>query len=109
LPSPDVGDEGYDARDLVNTYKEAYAYPHCFRTRIREAATPRGFSFRLPSSLKVYDVRERPNTWLEDFYDTVTFAGATPNLACRILQLYLTGPARQWLTNFAERSTIDST
>jgi hypothetical protein len=65
---------------------------------------PSGFNFWLPSSLKVYDGREKPNTWLEDFYGAVTFVRATPNLACRMLQLYLIGPAHQWLADLPERS-----
>jgi hypothetical protein len=52
----------------------------------------------------VYDGREKPNTWLEDFYGAVTFAGATENFACHMLQLYLIGPARQWLADLPERS-----
>jgi hypothetical protein len=52
----------------------------------------------------VYDGIDKPNTWLEDFYGAVTFTGATKNLACHMLQLYLTGPARQWLADLPERS-----
>jgi hypothetical protein len=90
--------------EYMYTYGEDYVGPRCFRTHIREANTPRGFSFRLPCSLKVYDDREKPSTWLEDFYGAVTFASETPNLACRMLQLYLTGSARQWLADLLERS-----
>jgi hypothetical protein len=56
----------------------------------------------------VYDGREKPNTCLEDFYGAVLFAGATPNLACGMLQLYLTGLARQWLADLPESSIHNS-
>jgi hypothetical protein len=55
LPSPDARNMDYAARDRLDTYREAYASPRCFKSQIRAAAMPRGFSFRLPSSLKVYD------------------------------------------------------
>ncbi|KAK1650994.1 hypothetical protein QYE76_068799 [Lolium multiflorum] len=54
-------------------------------------------NLKLPGNLKHYDGTERPDTWIEDYYNAVTFAGGTPNIACRMLQLYLVGPARIWL------------
>ncbi|KAK1617171.1 hypothetical protein QYE76_022688 [Lolium multiflorum] len=47
---------------------------------------------------------ERPDTWIEDYYNAVTFAGGTPNIACRMLQFYLIGPARVWLSDLDENS-----
>ncbi|KAK1619736.1 hypothetical protein QYE76_025253 [Lolium multiflorum] len=54
-------------------------------------------------NLKHYDGSERPDTWIEDYYN-VTFAGGTPNIACRMLQLYLIGPARVWLSDLEENT-----
>jgi hypothetical protein len=64
---------------------------------IREEPKPRSLNLKLPGNLKHYDGSERPDTWIEDYYNAVTFAGGTPNIACRMLQLYLIGPARTWL------------
>ncbi|KAK1614120.1 hypothetical protein QYE76_019637 [Lolium multiflorum] len=55
-------------------------------------------------NLKHYDGSERPDTWIEDYYNAVTFAGGTPNIACRMLQLYLIGPARVWLSDLEENT-----
>ncbi|KAK1616817.1 hypothetical protein QYE76_022334 [Lolium multiflorum] len=41
---------------------------------------------------------------IEDYYNAVTFAGGTPNIACRMLQLYLIGPARVWLSDLEENT-----
>ncbi|KAK1665853.1 hypothetical protein QYE76_054012 [Lolium multiflorum] len=54
-------------------------------------------------NLKHYDGSERPDTWIEDYYNAVTFAGGTPNIACR-MPLYLIGPARVWLSDLEENT-----
>ncbi|KAK1611700.1 hypothetical protein QYE76_035373 [Lolium multiflorum] len=64
-----------DARDRLNEYRSDYIGPS-----------------------------ERPDTWIEDYYNAVTFAGGTPNIACRMLQLYLIGPARVWLSDLEENT-----
>ncbi|KAK1644405.1 hypothetical protein QYE76_062210 [Lolium multiflorum] len=61
-------------------------------------------NLKLPGNLKHYDGTERPDTWIEDYYNAVTFAGGTPNIACRMLQLYLVGPARIWLSDLEKNS-----
>lgn len=61
-------------------------------------------NLKLPGNLKHYDGSERPDTWIEDYYNAVTFAGGTPNIACRMLQLYLIGPARVWLSDLEENT-----
>ena len=61
-------------------------------------------NLKLPGNLKNYDGTERPDTWIEDYYNDVTFAGGTPNIACRMLQLYLVGPARIWLSDLEKNS-----
>ncbi|KAK1652382.1 hypothetical protein QYE76_070187 [Lolium multiflorum] len=61
-------------------------------------------NLKLPGNLKTYDGTERPDTWIEDYYNAVTFAGGTPNIACRMLQLYLVGPARIWLSDLEKNS-----
>ncbi|KAK1642323.1 hypothetical protein QYE76_060128 [Lolium multiflorum] len=63
-----------DARDRLNEYRSDYIGPS-----------------------------ERPDTWIEDYYNA-TFAGGTPNIACRMLQLYLIGPARVWLSDLEENT-----
>ncbi|KAK1608271.1 hypothetical protein QYE76_031944 [Lolium multiflorum] len=73
------------------------------------ADDPRGtkakkLNLKLPGNLKHYDGSERPDTWIEDYYNAVTFAGGTPNIACRMLQLYLIGPARVWLSDLEENT-----
>ncbi|KAK1661913.1 hypothetical protein QYE76_050072 [Lolium multiflorum] len=73
------------------------------RRMIREEPKPRS-SLKLPGNLKHYDGTERPDTWIEDYYNAVTFAGGTPNIACRMLQLYLVGPARIWLSDLEKNS-----
>ena len=70
---------------------------------IREEPKPR-MNLKLPGNLKHYDGTERPDTWIEDYYNAVTFAGGTPNIACRMLQLYLVGPARIWLSDLEKNS-----
>ncbi|KAK1641700.1 hypothetical protein QYE76_059505 [Lolium multiflorum] len=77
-----------DARERLNEYRTDYIGPKCFGRMIREEPKPRS-SLKLPGNLKHYDGTERPDTWIEDYYNAVTFAGGTPNIACRMLQLYL--------------------
>ncbi|KAK1620261.1 hypothetical protein QYE76_025778 [Lolium multiflorum] len=71
---------------------------------IREEAKPRSLNLKLPGNLKHYDGSERLDTWIEDYYNAVTFAGGTPNIACRMVQLYLIGPARVWLSDLEENT-----
>ncbi|KAK1605602.1 hypothetical protein QYE76_029275 [Lolium multiflorum] len=54
--------------------------------------------------MKHYDGSERPDTWIDDYFNAVSFAGGTPNMACRMLQLYLVVPARTWLNDLDENS-----
>ena len=54
--------------------------------------------------MKNYDGKERPDTWIYDYYNAVDFAGGNPNIACRMLQLYLVGLARIWLNDLPENS-----
>jgi hypothetical protein len=54
--------------------------------------------------LKYYDDKERPDTWIDDYFNAVNFAGGTPNMACRMLQLYLVGHGRIWLNDLKENS-----
>ncbi|KAK1699282.1 hypothetical protein QYE76_015979 [Lolium multiflorum] len=63
-------------------------------------------NLKLPGNLKTYDGTERPDTWIEDYYNAVTFAGGTPNISCRMLQLYLVGPARIWLSDLEKNSLL---
>ncbi|KAK1642835.1 hypothetical protein QYE76_060640 [Lolium multiflorum] len=92
-----------DARDRLNEYRTDYIGPKCFGRMIREEPKPR-MNLKLPGNLKHYDGTERPDTWIEDYYNAVTFAGGTPNIACRMLQLYLVGPARIWLSDLEKNS-----
>ncbi|KAK1647017.1 hypothetical protein QYE76_064822 [Lolium multiflorum] len=71
---------------------------------IREEPKPRRLNLKLPENLKHYDGNERSDTWIDDYYHAVTFAGGTPNIACRMLQLYLVGPARIWLNDLEKNS-----
>ncbi|KAK1609025.1 hypothetical protein QYE76_032698 [Lolium multiflorum] len=73
------------------------------RRMIREEPKPR-MNLKPPGNLKNYDGTERTDTWIEDYYNAVTFAGGTPNIACRMLQLYLVGPARIWLSDLEKNS-----
>jgi hypothetical protein len=82
-----------------------YIGPKCFARRIREAPMPKVLNFKLPGNLKHYDGSERPDTWIDDFFNAVSFAGGTPNMACCKLQLYLVGPSRTWL-NYLEENSI---
>ncbi|KAK1670142.1 hypothetical protein QYE76_058301 [Lolium multiflorum] len=61
-------------------------------------------NLKLPGNLKNYDGTKRPDTWIEDYYNAVTFARGTPNIACHMLQLYLVGPARIWLNDLEKNS-----
>ncbi|KAK1602964.1 hypothetical protein QYE76_027164 [Lolium multiflorum] len=92
-----------DARERLNEYRTDYIGPKCFGRMIREEPKPR-MNLKLPGNLKHYDGTERPDTWIEDYYNAVTFAGGTPNIACRMLQLYLVGPARIWLSDLEKNS-----
>ncbi|KAK1593727.1 hypothetical protein QYE76_027001 [Lolium multiflorum] len=92
------------ARDRLNEYRSDYIGPRCFGQMIREEPKPRSLNLKLPGNLKHYDGSERPDTWIEDYYNAVTFAGGTPNIACRMLQLYLIGPARVWLSDLEENT-----
>ncbi|KAK1648669.1 hypothetical protein QYE76_066474 [Lolium multiflorum] len=93
-----------DARERLNEYRSDYIGPKCFGRMIREEPKPRSLNLKLPGNLKHYDGSERPDTWIEDYYNAVTFAGGTPNIACRMLQLYLIGPARVWLSDLEENT-----
>ncbi|KAK1611412.1 hypothetical protein QYE76_035085 [Lolium multiflorum] len=86
------------AGDLVLAQK-----PRRRPTMIQEEPKPR-MNLKLPGNLKNYDGTERPDTWIEDYYNAVTFAGGTPNIARRMLQLYLVGPARIWLSDLEKNS-----
>ncbi|KAK1632952.1 hypothetical protein QYE76_007267 [Lolium multiflorum] len=90
-----------DARECLNEYRTDYIGPKCFGRMIREEPKPR-MNLKLPGNLKHYDGTERPDTWIEDYYNAVTFAGGTPNIACRMLQLYLV--ARIWLSDLEKNS-----
>ncbi|KAK1691886.1 hypothetical protein QYE76_008583 [Lolium multiflorum] len=105
--TPDVHKAKRTARDTcerLNEYQVGYTRPKCFGKRIREEKMPKGLSLKLPSNLKHYDGKERPDTWIDDYYNAVNFAGGNPNIACRMLQLYLVGPARVWLNDLPENS-----
>ncbi|KAK1698861.1 hypothetical protein QYE76_015558 [Lolium multiflorum] len=71
---------------------------------IREEPKPKGLNLKLPGNLKHYDGSERPDTWIEDYFNAISFAEGTPNVACRMLQLYLVGPTRTWLSDLPENS-----
>ena len=71
---------------------------------IREEPYPKGLNLKLPGNLKHYDGSERPDTWIEDYFNAVSFAGGNQRIACRMLQLYLIGPARTWLSDLEENS-----
>ncbi|KAK1609429.1 hypothetical protein QYE76_033102 [Lolium multiflorum] len=90
-----------DARDRLNEYRTDYIGPKCFGRMIREEPKPR-MNLKLPGNLKHYDGTERPDPD-RDYYNVVTFGG-TPNIACRMLQLYLVGPARIWLSDLEKNS-----
>ncbi|KAK1607004.1 hypothetical protein QYE76_030677 [Lolium multiflorum] len=62
-------------------------------------------NLKLPGNLKHYDGNERPDTWIEDYYNVVTFAEEL-NIARRMLQLYLVGPARIWLSDLEKNSIV---
>jgi hypothetical protein len=64
----------------------------------------KGLNLKLPGNLKHYDGRERPDTWIDDYFNTVSFAEGNPNMAYRMLQLYLVSPARTWLSHLPENS-----
>jgi hypothetical protein len=66
--------------------------------------TPKGPSLKLPRNLKHYDGKERPDTWIDYYYNAMDFSGGNPNIACHMLQLYLAGPAREWLNDLLENS-----
>jgi hypothetical protein len=71
----------------------------------RESAkTPRYLNLKLPGNLKHYDGKERSDTWIDDYYNTVDFVGGNLNISCRMLQLYLVGPAFIWLNDLPENS-----
>ncbi|KAK1665409.1 hypothetical protein QYE76_053568 [Lolium multiflorum] len=71
---------------------------------IQEEPKPRSSNLKLPGNLKHFDGSERPDTWIEDYYNAVTFAGGTTNIACRMLQFYLVCPARIWLSDLEKNS-----
>ncbi|KAK1696944.1 hypothetical protein QYE76_013641 [Lolium multiflorum] len=89
-----------DRRESEGGSKKSYRPP---RRMIREEPKPR-MNLKLPGNLKHYDGTERPDNWIEDYYNAVTFAGGNPNIACRMLQLYLVGPARIWLSDLEKNS-----
>ncbi|KAK1643567.1 hypothetical protein QYE76_061372 [Lolium multiflorum] len=72
--------------------------------RHEEEPKPRSLNLKLPGNLKHYDGSERLDTWIEDYYNAVTFTGGNPNIARRMLQLYLVGLARIWLSDLEENS-----
>ncbi|KAK1682827.1 hypothetical protein QYE76_043675 [Lolium multiflorum] len=98
------GSGSRDARERLNEYRSDYIGPKCFGRMIREEPKPRSLSLKLPGNLKHYDSSERPDTWIEDYYNAVTFVGGTPNIPCRMLRLYLIGPARVWLSDLEKNS-----
>ncbi|KAK1600794.1 hypothetical protein QYE76_017727 [Lolium multiflorum] len=75
-----------DARERLNEYEpttsDQSALDDSRGTKAKELPQATG-------NLKHYDGTERPDTWIEDYYNAVTFAGGTPNIACRMLRLYL--------------------
>ncbi|KAK1686982.1 hypothetical protein QYE76_047830 [Lolium multiflorum] len=90
-------------RKLVASAMQQQSKADTSRRMIREEPKPR-MNLKLPGNLKNYDGTERPDTWIEDYYNAVTLAGGTPNIACRMLQLYLVGPALIWLSDLEKNS-----
>ena len=89
-----------DARDRLDAlHNNYYVGPPCFGQRIRDEQLPKGF--KIPGTLKTYDGLAKPNTWLDDFFNAIKFAGGTPNIAvqyspartCRNSQAMAPGPA----------------
>jgi hypothetical protein len=62
--------------------------PSAFQRESAKKKTPRGINLKLPGNLKHYDNKERPETWISNYYNAVDFAGGNTNIACRILQLH---------------------
>ncbi|KAK1646709.1 hypothetical protein QYE76_064514 [Lolium multiflorum] len=93
-----------DAREHLNEYRSKYIGPKCFGRMIREKPTPKGLNLKLPGNLKHYDGSERPDTWIENYFNPVSFSGGNQIIACRMVQLYLIGPARTWLCDLEENS-----
>ncbi|KAK1697615.1 hypothetical protein QYE76_014312 [Lolium multiflorum] len=92
-----------DARERLNEYKTDYIGPKCFGRMIRQEPKPR-MNLKLPGNLKHYDGSEMTDTWIEDYYNASNLHGGTPNIACRMLQLYLVGPARICLSDLEKDS-----
>jgi hypothetical protein len=74
--------------ECLNEYRSEYIGPKCFGRMIREEPYPKGLNLKLPGNLKHYDGSERPDTWIEDYFIAVNFAGGNQRIACRMLQLY---------------------
>jgi hypothetical protein len=53
--------------------------PKCFGKRIHEEETPKDLNLKPPRNLKHYDGRERPDTWIDDYFNAANFVGGTPN------------------------------
>jgi hypothetical protein len=76
--------------------------PKCFGQQIRDEPIPHGF--KIEKNIRQYNGVDRPLTWLQDYFNTVQFAGGSPNVAVRYLPLMLSGTARQWINDLVENS-----
>jgi hypothetical protein len=76
--------------------------PKCLGQRIRDEPIPH--EFKIKKNIRQYNGVDRPLTWLQDYFNTVQFAGGSPNVVVRYLPLMLSGTARQWINNLVENS-----
>jgi hypothetical protein len=96
----------YDACTHLNEIAKCqtafFLGPKCFGQRIRDEPIPHGF--KIEKNICQYNGVDRPLTWLQDYFNTVQFAGGSPNVVVRYLPLMLSGTARQWINVLVENS-----
>jgi hypothetical protein len=74
----------------------------CFTRRVRRTRVPK--EFKLPHDQQKYDGSQEPKLWLSDYLQEVQILGGTRATTMQILQLYLTGAARSWLSTLPNDS-----
>jgi hypothetical protein len=95
----------HETHGNVNEYKVGYIGRKSFGKRIHEEEAPKGLNLKSPGNLKNYNAKrgQTPGLKTTSMLPTLLEVG-TKNRACRMIQLYLVGPARVWLSDLQRNS-----
>jgi hypothetical protein len=88
--------------EIAKSQTAFFLGPKCFGQWIRDEPIPHGS--KIEKNICQYNGVDSPLTWLQDYFNTVQFAGGSPNVTAHYLPLMLSGIVRQWINDLAENS-----